>query len=370
MTGLDETQLAPATALPEEAPPRPTRRWRPRAVTVAAFVAAAASLVGTTVVVPYYAIAPGEVVATPGLVEVVGGPSYHPEGSIHLVTVYQAHVTAYDAIRGWLDPDIDVLREKQVLPPKTSSADLRRLNLQLMDTSKETAMGVAFEALGYDAITGDGAEVSNVVPGSPAATTLKVGDLITRVDSTPVDMHTDAVDALGAQEPGDRVVMRVTSKGAAPRDVAVVLARQPDDRAKPMLGVFLRTRNLRFDFPFEVKVASERIGGPSAGLAYTLEVLDRLTPGELTGGSRVAATGTIELDGSVGEIGGIVQKTAAVEAAGIDLFLVPRGEYVAAKHRAGRGLTVAPVDDLDDALRILARRGGNGLALGRLEVPK
>jgi PDZ domain-containing protein len=148
--------------------------------------------------------------------------------------------------------------------------------------------------------------------------------------------------------------------------VPVTFAARPDDEQRAYLGVGLTTKDLRFDFPFEVDVQSERIGGPSAGLAFTLEVIDQLTPGELTGGRNVATTGTIELDGSVGEVGGVAQKTMAVRESGADLFIVPSGELETARRFAGDDLHVVAADTLDEALAALAEVGGNGLALPNL----
>jgi PDZ domain-containing protein len=128
--------------------------------------------------------------------------------------------------------------------------------------------------------------------------------------------------------------------------------------------VHLQTKQLRFDFPFTVNVDSAGIGGPSAGLAFTLGILDALRPGELTGGHRVAVTGTISLDGTVGPVGGVVQKTAAVRAAGIGLFLVPPQEYDMARAHAGSKLKVVRVSTLEDALRALGQQGGDLSALG------
>jgi PDZ domain-containing protein len=194
-----------------------------------------------------------------------------------------------------------------------------------------------------------------------------VGDTIVGVDGTKVSVDFEAVRALGAHKPGDQVTLGVVAKGGGTiRQVTVKLGANPKRRTRPQLGVALSTKDLAFDLPFDVKLQSERIGGPSAGLAFTLEVIDVLTPGELTGGRKVAATGTIELDGSVGEVGGVAQKTIAVERAGATVFLVPRGEYATAKKFAGKGLDVEMVDNLQDALRILARLGGNGLALPKL----
>ena len=104
---------------------------------------------------------------------------------------------------------------------------------------------------------------------------------------------------------------------------------------KGCLGVMLGTKSHRYDMPINVKLDTRGIGGPSAGLAFVLGIMDQLGPGELTGGRKVAVTGTIDPDGKVGDVGGVVQKTAAVRAAGADVFLVPPGEYEQAKAHAG-----------------------------------
>ncbi|MGH9163958.1 MAG: S16 family serine protease, partial [Acidimicrobiales bacterium] len=121
----------------------------------------------------------------------------------------------------------------------------------------------------------------------------------------------------------------------------------------------LRTRERDFDLPFAVHIDSGAIGGPSAGLAFTLGLLDALTAGELTGGRRVAVTGTIELDGGVGDVGGVAQKTAAVRRAGAEYFLVPPAEFDEAVAHAGGQLQVRRVASLDEALDALAKLGGD-----------
>jgi Lon-like protease len=314
--------------------------------------------------IPYYEMAPGKAVDVAPLVAVRGGPSYSAEGSIHLTTISLGPVTVLEALRGWLDPDIDVVERDTILPPDTDSDELRKLNLELMDRSKDAARGVAFEQLGYDAISGSGASVLEVVPGSPADGALRRGDTVVELDGEPVRIDGDVIRLLDRRAPGDRVNVVVERDGGREAH-SVRLAKRPDAPEEAFLGVGLTTRDLELDFPYEVDIESERIGGPSAGLAFTLEVLDVLTPGELTGGREVAATGTIELDGTIGDVGGVAQKTAAVEAAGIDLFLVPRAELEDAERAAGDDLQVEPVDTLEDALRVLAGEGGNGLALDR-----
>jgi PDZ domain-containing protein len=147
----------------------------------------------------------------------------------------------------------------------------------------------------------------------------------------------------------------------------VQLIQAPDNTGRTILG-FTPFDNATADLPFEVDIDSGGIGGPSAGLAFTLTVIDELTPGELTGGNEVAVTGEIEIDGRVGAIGGLVSKTSAVKQRGAKIFIVPSAQgpenIAAARAVAGDDLTIVPVDNLEQALAALAEFGGNGLDLG------
>ena len=113
-----------------------------------------------------------------------------------------------------------------------------------------------------------------------------------------------------------------------------------------------------YTYPFPISIDVTNIGGPSAGLAMTLGVIDTLSGGRLTGGRTVAATGTMDPDGQVGDVGGVAQKTVAVEDAGASIFLVPPGEYADAKSKQQPGLKIYPVSTLDQALHVLAANGG------------
>ena len=149
------------------------------------------------------------------------------------------------------------------------------------------------------------------------------------------------------------------TEAAQPRTTTATLAARSDDRARSFLGVTLRTRQRDYALPFEVTIDSGRVGGPSAGLEFALSIVDQLTPGELTGGRRVAVTGTIELDGSVGPVGGVPQKAVTVTRSGAMLFLVPTAQVEDARSKAGTGIEVVGVDTLDDAIRELGARGGD-----------
>jgi PDZ domain-containing protein len=185
------------------------------------------------------------------------------------------------------------------------------------------------------------------------------------VDGTPVTLWEEVVSAVGQHQPGDEVTFSVERGGEGPAEELTVAvgSYSPDQPDRPIVGIVGTTRDLAVDLPFDVSIDAEDVGGPSAGLAFTLSVLDILTPGDLTGGSSVAATGTIAFDGSVGPIGGIEQKTVAAREAGVDLFLVPLAEVDQARSGAG-SMQVVGVEDLEDALAALDDVGGNALALG------
>ena len=356
-----------------EPPPLPTYHqppvpWWPIAAVAAAVVAI---VVGMTVQVPYIAEAPGGSAAVNSLVHVKGGPSYEPKGEIDFVTVSLRHPTIIEAIQGWLDPTVDVVPQKRLLGKDVTPSKYHQLSLEAMATSKQKAVAVAFEQLGYTVIKGQGAQVIDVVKHTPADGLLHRGDVIQAVDRQPTDLDSDAVRVLRAHAPGDTVTLTVLSKGAsATHDETVTLTKNPDVPKRAFLGVQLGTYKARFDPPYDVDIQLDTVGGPSAGLAFTLEVLDTLTEGEITGGHHIAVTGEIALDGSVLPIGGVAQKTVAVKRTGAEVFLVPRSEAKQARKFAGKHLRVEPVRNVRDALRILASLGGNGLALDRPgEVP-
>jgi len=140
--------------------------------------------------------------------------------------------------------------------------------------------------------------------------------------------------------------------------VKLALSAPGQGPPRPFVGIATTTRT-DATLPFDVTIDPGNIGGPSAGLAFTLGVIDELSAGDLTGGRTIAATGTIEADGSVGDVGGVVQKTAAVRRAGAVAFLVPPGEYADAEKHAGPKLKVIKVTSLEQALNALKSLGGD-----------
>jgi PDZ domain-containing protein len=318
--------------------------------------------IGATVKLPYYSLSPGKALAIGDLIEVSeGSPAFPPDGELLLTTVSLRQVTAFGAVAGWLRSDVEVVHEDFLFPP--SVEDTRAFNLALMSDSKATAALVALKHLGYDITeSGQGALVLAVEEGFPAHRVLETGDVIVKVDGAKVTTSAEAVTAIGSKQAGDRLDLTVLSLLTDEfRPVSVNLAARDD--GSPILGVQLQTYQADFGFPFEVTIDSGSIGGPSAGLAFTLAVLDYVTPGELTGGRVIAVTGTISPDGMVGPVGGVAQKAVAVRRSGAALFLVPSLELETARRFAGDGVRVEAVDTLSQALAVLAEFGGNALDL-------
>jgi PDZ domain-containing protein len=347
-------------------PVTPPPRHRLLGVTIALVLILGIVVAAFNLTLPYYALAPGSARPVAPLIESKDRKLYPPKGRVLLTTISLQQVHPVEALVGWLRSDIDVLPEEQIRPPETTDKEYRQYNFQVMDESKQNAIVVALRRLGYEVKEkGSGALVEKVLSQFPAQGRLQPGDVITSIDGSQVALVSDATAVIAGHQPGDVLTIHVQQPdGTEPRDVQVPVAADPDQGGQTVLGVFLRSFQRDFDLPFDLDINSGNIGGPSAGLAFTLGVIDTLTPGELTGGRKVAVTGTIELDGRVGDVGGVAQKTSAVKAAGAEVFIVPAGEYEVAKARAGKGLTVIKVTTLQEALDALGRIGGDLAALG------
>jgi PDZ domain-containing protein len=329
---------------------------------------AAVAISAAFVMLPYYAISPGGATDVASLVQVKDTRRYPPTGSILFTTVSIGRVNAYGLLRAWLDKDTEVWSEKKYLGGSTSQ-QVQSQAVRDMSDSKQYAAYVALRALGYPVkVTGDPVVVLAVDKKLPAATVLKPGDVISEVNGKRVNADCQFTGALQAHKPGDTVQLNVRHKGEVTgQDVSVKLGN--NGAGGPLLGIAY-SNSLRYTEPFPVTVDSGDVGGPSAGLAFTLGILDDLTKGELTGGQNVAVTGTIDPCGNVGEVGGVAQKTAAVRRSGAKLFIVPKGEGAEARAHAGKHLKIVEVTNLEGALKALAElRGSNALALGHPGAP-
>lgn len=326
---------------------------------------------------PYVALVPGSARSTEDLVEVTGLDVFPSDGEVLFTTVrLKSRPNIWEYL--WLtnDDDANVVPEEVIFGDRTPEEN-REVNLQAMTDSKQIAVAVALEQLGYEAITGTGVFVADVVEESAADGVLERGDVVIAIDGVEVLTDAALVDALADRLAGDIVVLTLERHSAGEGDqlepgeseeLEVTLGGREADPEAGFLGIAPQTRvEMNTELPFEVDIDSGVVGGPSAGLAFTLAILDQLTEGELTGGVEIAVTGTISIDGSVGAVGGVPQKAAAVRELGIEVFIVPRalGPDVLAdvEARAGDDLRIIAVDDLSEALAVLETLGGDTQAI-------
>lgn len=378
-TGEAIVPLTPYGAEPPR-PPRTPGRWILPFGAVGLVVAALLWFVH----LPYIAIAPGSAIDVSELIAAPPDRAFPPKGDIYLLTVSlhglstgsgPTGLAPLEALRFWVDPDSTVV-DKRLILGDSSDRQILQENRELMSDSQTTAKYLAFRRLGYDIVEqGDGARVVGVAPDAPAAGKLRDGDVITAVNGQPIATANQIIEAIIARSPGDSVTLTVTREAASPaRSVTVTLGSRSSDGANcfagtqgpagACMGVAPATKNRRFNFPYDVNIEAGRIGGPSAGLAFTLGLLDYLTAGELTGGGKVAVTGEITADGQVKAIGGVPQKVAAAIDEGAEYFLVPAGELQQAQAKAGRRIKVIGVATLEEAIQALGRIGGDISALG------
>jgi Lon-like protease len=320
----------------------------------------------------YFALSPGTAPDVSELIKVPADRAHPHRGKLLLVTVaLRLKLTPFEYLIDQLDPNIDLVSAKAILG-STPRNQLTQENDQLMSESAQAAIAVAMRRIGYQVTEeGNGAEVAQVMPGSGADGHLQPGDVIAAIDGSSIPTNDALVRAIRAHHPGDVVHLAVTSPGGQSRTETVTLSLSPPSAGaqRTFLGVAAITKDLKFVTPFPVTIDAGLIGGPSAGLAFTLGVIDALSPRSITGGHRIAATGTIDLDGTVGEVGGVTQKTVAVRDAGAEEFLVPAAEYQDAKAHAGSHMKVVQVNTLDDALAALKALGGDLSALGTAPAP-
>jgi PDZ domain-containing protein len=348
----------PPVAQPAEADPRRHRKRRRRVVLWSLVLGLAGVLLaGYFVHLPYVLISPGEATPLDGSVVMIeGATTYEHEGDFLFLTVRvsSSQPNVYRVIDGWLDDDVTVRKQEDVLGG-LSFEENEVVNTLQMETSQDSAKKVALETLGYDVkVVRSGAIVVAVVDGGPSEGELRVGDVITAIDGRPIARSEQIRPIVRAKSPGDEVFFTV-ERGDETEEVRVTAGRNPDD-GTTYVGISTQTRE-RYRFPIDVQIGTHNVGGPSAGLAFTLAIIDDLTPGDLTGGEDVAVTGAIQPNGRVREVGGVEQKAAVARDRGAVMMIVPDAEVETAEKTAG-DMPVVGVDDIDEALDALERIGG------------
>ncbi len=339
---------------------------------------------GVFIKVPYSEMSPGPTVNTLGdhdgepVLQISGRKTYPTTGHLNMTTVRVTsadyNMNLVEAVYGWLAHDSKIVPHDTLYPDGKTEQQSTQENAEEFSQSQESAKVSALKALGIPVKSW--VIVSTVVKGSPAEGRLHAGDVIKAVDGTVVKAPDDVAKLVTKHKPGDKVVFRIVPAkeqaaatkenrtATATKDVTITTVKSDDsgtDRA--IVGISAGTDHT---FPFSIDIKLADVGGPSAGLMFSLGIVDKLTPGNLTGGKFVAGTGTIDDNGKVGPIGGIDMKTVGARNKGAQYFLTPKDNCAEAAKDTPSGLRLVKVDTLDDAMKALKDIGAGRTA----DLPK
>lgn len=305
----------------------------------------------------------GTVTSTDGeevpLIAVEGAETFPTSGALDLLTVQIAGSRErtpswFDLALAWFDPSRAVVPIEAVFPEGQTSEERSEESAALMTDSQAEATAAALTELGYDI----GAEITvfSVGEDAPAAGILQPGDIVVSADGVAI---TDAAQLrdLVQQSAGATMTIDIVRDGEAQSVEVTPEQTTVDGQTLWLIGITLVTA---YDFPIDVTIQLNNVGGPSAGMMFALGIIDTLTPGELNGGRNVAGTGTISADGTVGPIGGIQQKMWGAVGADADYFLAPVTNCSEVTGHIPAGLEVFAVADLDDALATLEAISAGG----------
>ena len=297
---------------------------------------------------PVVALSPGPMEDVLARLKVEGPRVYDSKGKLYLTSVgIDDNVRFYEALLDLANHDVELYPRDALYPKAETPAEIDQENAALMDRSKETATVVALREVGYD-IEPSGVEITQIVAGAPADGRLKAGDRILEADGRPVESTEAVRKAIGAHKVGERVTFKIERIGRTSK--VPVPVEQVE--GEPRVGILLR--DLFPELPVRVSITTlNNIGGPSAGLMFTLSIIDKLTPEDLTAGRRIAGTGEIALDGAVGPVGGVAEKLVAVHRLGVTTFLIPAENCDSVRGRVPRGLRLVKVAKVGDALAFL-----------------
>lgn len=324
-------------------------------------------LIGIVVFVTFfrmdsYITRPGSAYELSPLVEVENGDE-DDEGSFSLMTISMLNATPALYVYAQFQEGYKILQPEQVRSPHESDEAYNVRQLKLMSDSQVNALKAAFETadLPYE-IQMAGVFVLNVLDGGAADDVLRPGDRVLSIDGNQFDTQQEFIDFLADKEQGDSVELVIERDGRELIE-AITLEPLPTDLERAGLGIsFVEDKTISTE-P-EVTIDSEQIGGPSAGLMFTLEIINQLLEDDITKGYQIAGTGTMESDGQVGRIGGIDQKVMAADSDGMEIFFAPDDEvagdaesnYTIALETAeqiGTEMDIVPVKTLQDALDYL-----------------
>ncbi|MCQ0023768.1 PDZ domain-containing protein [Streptomyces somaliensis DSM 40738] len=326
---------------------------------------------GVLIPVPYSEMSPGPTVDTLGnsggepVLRISGHQTYPTSGHLNMTTVRvtgaEYRMNLVEAVAGWLSRDSVVVPHDTLYPDGKTEEQATQENAEEFSQSQESARVAALRQLGLPVASR--VVVSSVQKGSPAEGRLHAGDVIKEVDGRPVRKPGDVAEIVTERRPGrpvgftvvpaaDAAAAEKAGREPATTEEVTVTTRRAEDADRAVVGIRAGTDHT---FPFRIDIRLDDVGGPSAGLMFALGIVDKLTPGALTGGRFVAGTGTIDETGEVGPIGGIEMKLVGARKAGATYFLTPAANCPAAAAATPDGLRLVKVDTIADAVESLEK---------------
>jgi Lon-like protease len=286
------------------------------------------------------------------LVKVQGGRTASGPGGIYFVDVIERRASELEKLFPWIHKDATLVPANLIVPPGTSGAAARAADLREMQISQRVAAAVALRRLGYHVVVRpDGVIVNAVDLGTAAYRELQPADVIVGINGKPTPTVASLRRVLAPVKPGDNVQLRIR-RGDKIVTESLRTVNDPQFPGHALIG-FEPAQAAQIKLPIKVSIDAQGIGGPSAGLAFALEVMQQLGR-NVDRGHLVAATGEMELDGVVAPIGGVKQKVFDARKAKVDVFLVPAGDNARVARRYAGSLRIIPVRTFGQALQALA----------------
>jgi PDZ domain-containing protein len=335
-----------------------------RSITPLRLVGALAGLVLAAAIVLYlvpsddYLFLPDRAHPVAPLVKVQGGHDPTDAGGIYFVAVFERPASMFESLFPWIHKGATLVPAKLVVPPGVSDKAVRQADLQAMTVSQKVAAAVALRRLGYKVVAKpSGVIVAALDLRSHAVGKLRPGDVIVSVNGEPTPTISQLRAQLAKTKPGDTVRLAI-ERGARKLTISVQTIGDTTEKKRAIIG-FAPEQAAKIKLPLKVEIDSGNVGGPSAGVAFALEVMEELGR-DVDHGYKVVATGELELDGAVAPIGGVKQKTYGAREAKADVFLVPAGDNAREARRYADGLRIIAVKSFPQALRALATLPARG----------
>jgi PDZ domain-containing protein len=274
-------------------------------------------------------------------------------GGLYYVDVLVRRASWLERLLKPLRPEgAQLVPEDAIRSPGADDSERRRQSLLQMTRSEQIAAAVALRQMGYKVgAKPNGVIVDAVAADAPAAGKLQPTDVVVSADGRPVRTPSDLRRIVGAKKPGSTVEIGLRSKDGL-RTVDVRTIADPNDPSRSIIGIAVG-QSADIKLPIKVDIDLGDVGGPSAGLAFALDVMEELGR-NVDRGYKVAATGELELDGHVVPIGGAAQKAIGARKAGVDVFLVPAGDNAREARKTAGNVRIIPVETFQQALRALA----------------